>query len=106
MSWRNKAAEKATKALLVQLGVDFPRTHDVLRLVKLLPVEVLVERVRGRQDLHHSAKAGAVVGRAARARGGGRASGGAGRRPLTGDRCSRRRRGDAADRSGGGAALR
>lgn len=32
-----QAAEKAIKALLVNRAIDFPRTHDVLRLLQLLP---------------------------------------------------------------------
>ena len=32
-----QAAEKAVKAILVFLQVDFPRTHDLDRLVRLIP---------------------------------------------------------------------
>lgn len=38
-----QAAEKAVKALLIEKGVEFPRTHDVLRLVRLLPAGLLPE---------------------------------------------------------------
>lgn len=36
-----QAAEKAIKTLLIQQGIDFPRTHDVSRLVRLLPEGLL-----------------------------------------------------------------
>lgn len=39
-----QAAEKAVKALLIEKGIDFPRTHDVLRLVRLLPEGLLPQQ--------------------------------------------------------------
>lgn len=35
-----QAAEKALKALLVWLGIDFPRTHVLERIADLLPPEI------------------------------------------------------------------
>lgn len=32
-----QAAEKALKAVLIRLGIDFPRTHNPLALVDILP---------------------------------------------------------------------
>lgn len=42
-----QAAEKAVKALLIEKGVEFPRTHDVLRLVRLLPAGAVAGAGRG-----------------------------------------------------------
>jgi HEPN domain-containing protein len=39
-----QAAEKALKALLIFLTVDFPRTHDLDRLCSLLPPDVATRR--------------------------------------------------------------
>jgi HEPN domain-containing protein len=39
-----QAAEKALKAILVYLQVDFPRTHDLDRLVRLIPAGWQVPR--------------------------------------------------------------
>jgi HEPN domain-containing protein len=36
-------AEKAVKTVLVARGIDFPRTHDVSRLVRLMPEGLLPE---------------------------------------------------------------
>ena len=38
-----QAAEKAVKTVLVARGIDFPRTHDVSRLVRLMPEGLLPE---------------------------------------------------------------
>ena len=35
-----QAAEKSLKAVLVHLGIDFPATHNLQRLIDLLPEEV------------------------------------------------------------------
>ena len=39
-----QAAEKALKALLIQRGTEFPRTHDLDRLLFLLPADSLVRK--------------------------------------------------------------
>ena len=40
-----QAAEKYLKALLVHLGIDFPRTHNLRLLVQLLPAGVSLDGV-------------------------------------------------------------
>lgn len=46
-AWRNacwhalQAAEKACKAVLIRNGIAYPRTHDLDRLVLLLPAGML-----------------------------------------------------------------
>lgn len=35
-----QAAEKATKAVLISEGVEFPRTHDIAALASLLPTDL------------------------------------------------------------------
>jgi HEPN domain-containing protein len=42
-----QAAEKAIKALLIALDVDFPKTHDLLRLRALVPPQARVQSVDG-----------------------------------------------------------
>jgi HEPN domain-containing protein len=37
-----QTAEKALKALLIALGIDFPRTHSIRRLLDLLPADLNV----------------------------------------------------------------
>lgn len=39
-----QAAEKAIKAVLIHHGIDFPYTHNIQRLVELLPTELLTEK--------------------------------------------------------------
>ena len=40
-----QAAEKALKAVLVFLNIDFPRTHNIRTLLDLLPAEIpIIER--------------------------------------------------------------
>ena len=39
-----QAAEKALKALMIRRGIQFPRTHDLDRLLLLLPAASLVKR--------------------------------------------------------------
>ena len=35
-----QAAEKSLKAVLVHSGIEFPRTHSIVRLIDLLPADV------------------------------------------------------------------
>jgi HEPN domain-containing protein len=42
-----QAAEKALKALLIALDIDFPKTHDLLRLRALVPAAASVQSVDG-----------------------------------------------------------
>lgn len=48
-----QAAEKAVKALLIEKDIDFPRTHDVSRLVRLLPEGLLPQQDRRRPHPDH-----------------------------------------------------
>jgi len=40
-----QAAEKLVKAVLVSLGIDFPKTHDIDKLMQLVPVTVPIRDV-------------------------------------------------------------
>lgn len=42
-----QAAEKALKALLIAQDIDFPKTHDLLRLRALVPAAAQVQTVAG-----------------------------------------------------------
>jgi len=35
-----QAAEKSIKALLIDLGIDFPKSHDLVALINLTTIEV------------------------------------------------------------------
>ncbi len=43
LSWHAlQAAEKALKAVLIHLGVEYPRTHVIEKLIRLIPADIQV----------------------------------------------------------------